>query len=403
MNETSICVSNPGESYVTPPALPPLAPSTATSPAPVPTNAKEESNRKCGSWYNVEAGDYCNLVTMRYGLSLEDFVFLNPSINTNCTNLLLDISYCVEPVGDSLPFTKVTFAPASTTWTPQVTRVPLAPETRDDCYRYFDGAQMQMSVSGTFFRHQCDLAASVFDVTFEEILLWNPVLGTDVNATSCSFTRGVRYCGRFYVDQPPLPEGYDVNCTNFADVPESFTCSDVLDFFELSLAQFYTMNPAVGSDCSNLWTQQAYCISSPNAPAPAPSPITSVASSAVPGSTSKLGPTAPTHTGQPANCIKWHTVGEGDSCSSVADKYFITLAQFYSWNLAVSTDCQTNFWRDQAYCVGTSDSITISRSAQPTPTPTSGFVVPTPNQPNNVVSNCNKVAQALEGDYCYVG
>lgn len=27
---------------------------------------------------------------------------------------------------------------------------------------------------------------------------------------------------------------------------------------------------------------------------------------------------------------------------------------------------------------------------------------PTPNQPNNALSNCNKAAQASEGDYCYV-
>ncbi|KAF2126083.1 carbohydrate-binding module family 50 protein [Dothidotthia symphoricarpi CBS 119687] len=426
MNETSICVSNPGEAYVTPPASPPLAPSTATSAAPVPTNAKDESNRNCGSWYNVEEGDYCNLVTMRYGLSLEDFVFLNPSLNSNCTNLLLDISYCVAPVGDindysgrpgyhtpgatGLPFTKVTFAPASTTWTPQITRVPFASGTRDDCYRYFDGSRMQTDISGTNFRHQCDLAASVYDVSLEEILLWNPDLGTDVNTTSCSFKEGVRYCGRFYVDQPPTPvegpefsfplrEGYDVNCTDFADVPKDFTCSDVLDVFELTIAQFYRMNPAVGPDCSNLWTEQAYCMASPNTPAPSPS--TSILSVA-PSSTSMLGPSAPTHTGQPANCVKWHTVVDGDNCASVADEYFITLEQFFAWNPAVSSDCTTNFWKDQAYCVGTSDSISISRSAQPTPTPTSGLVVPTPNQPNNVVSDCNKVAQALEGDYCYL-
>lgn len=86
---------------MTPPALSPLAPSTATSAAPVPTNAKDELNRRCGSWYNVEASDYCNLVTMRYGIFLEDFVFLNLSINENCTNLLLGISYCVALVGDS--------------------------------------------------------------------------------------------------------------------------------------------------------------------------------------------------------------------------------------------------------------------------------------------------------------
>lgn len=101
MNETSICVSNPGEAYVTPPAMPPLAPSTATSAAPVPTNAKDESNRNCGEWYNVVEGDYCNLVTIKYGISLSDFIFLNPSINSNCTNLLFGINYCVQPVGDS--------------------------------------------------------------------------------------------------------------------------------------------------------------------------------------------------------------------------------------------------------------------------------------------------------------
>ncbi|KAF2856399.1 carbohydrate-binding module family 50 protein [Plenodomus tracheiphilus IPT5] len=337
MNEASICVSSPGEAYVTPPALPPLAPSTATSAAPVPTDAKDESNRKCGSWYNVEAGDYCNSVTMRYGVSLEDFVFLNPSINSNCTNLLLGISYCVEPVGDintysgrpgfhtagptGLPFTKVTFAAASTTWTPQVTR-------------------MQTDVSGTFFRHQCDLATSVYDVTLKELLLWNPDLGTDISITSCSFTPGLRYCGRFYVDQPPPPiegpqfdfplrEGDDVNCTKFGDVPEHFPCTDTLNFFQLSLAQFYKMNPAIGPDCSNLWTNQAYCIASPNAPAPSPS--------------SSI-----------ANCKKVAQALEGDYCYLFAERNGITTTQLYAWNRVLENGdaCGSSFWKDYWYCVG---------------------------------------------------
>ena len=79
------------------------------------------------------------------------------------------------------------------------------------------------------------------------------------------------------------------------------------------------------------------------------------------------------------------------------------MSQFFAWNPAVSTDCKTNFWKNQAYCVGTSGSISVSRSAPPTPTPTSGLIIPSPNQPNNAVSNCNKVAQALSGDYCAVG
>lgn len=196
-----------------------------------------------------------------------------------------------------------------------------------------------------------------------------------------------------------LQEGYDVNCTGFGDVPADFTCSDVLVTYNLTIAQFFKMNPAVGSDCASLWTEQAYCIASPNAPPPAPSGSpTSVA----PSSTAAPGSSAPTHSGQPANCVRWHTVVAGDNCASVADKYFITVAQFYAWNPAVSEDCATNFWLGQAYCVGTSDSISVSRSTPPAPTPTSSLVIPTPNQPNNAVSNCNKFAQALEGDYCLV-
>jgi hypothetical protein len=143
----------------------------------------------------------------------------------------------------------------------------------------------------------------------------------------------------------------------------------------------------------------AYCIKSPNALAP----ITSGSPTSVtPSSTAATGPSAPTHSGQPSNCIRWHTIVDGDNCPNLADKYFITLAQFYAWNPAVSKDCRDNFWLGSAYCVGTSDSISVSRSAAaPLPTP-SAFVIPTPNQPNNAVGNCNKVAQAQEGDYCSV-
>jgi hypothetical protein len=68
----------------------------------------------------------------------------------------------------------------------------------------------------------------------------------------------------------------------------------------------------------------------------------------------------------------------------------------------MSTDCKTNFWKDQAYSVGTADSISVTRSTQLILTPASGLFIPSPNQANDAVNNCNKVAQALEDDYCYV-
>ena len=41
------------------------------------------------------------MIIIKYGISLEDFLFLNKAVNVNCTNLLADESYCVQPVGDS--------------------------------------------------------------------------------------------------------------------------------------------------------------------------------------------------------------------------------------------------------------------------------------------------------------
>jgi hypothetical protein len=87
---SSICVSSPGPQYQ-PPSSVSLAPITATAAAPVPSNARDMSNRECGLWYQVGTGDYCNLLVLRFGISLPDFIFLNPTINSNCTNLLLGI------------------------------------------------------------------------------------------------------------------------------------------------------------------------------------------------------------------------------------------------------------------------------------------------------------------------
>lgn len=46
--------------------------------------------------------------------------------------------------------------------------------------------------------------------------------------------------------------GASPNCTLYADVIDGWTCESVLDTYDLTIAQFYAYNPAVGSDCSTL-------------------------------------------------------------------------------------------------------------------------------------------------------
>ncbi len=106
MNGTQLCLSNPGIPYVTPSVPLFLAPSTASTAAPLPTDAAVGSNENCGKWYEAVSGDYCNLISIKFGIPLQDFVFLNPAINENCTNLYAEDSYCVQAVGDSKSIVK---------------------------------------------------------------------------------------------------------------------------------------------------------------------------------------------------------------------------------------------------------------------------------------------------------
>jgi hypothetical protein len=66
----------------------------------VPGDAANGTNDECARYYKAVSGDYCNLIIIKFGISLEDFRFLNSATNENCTNLYADESYCVQAVGD---------------------------------------------------------------------------------------------------------------------------------------------------------------------------------------------------------------------------------------------------------------------------------------------------------------
>ncbi|KAI9642412.1 hypothetical protein NHQ30_009217 [Ciborinia camelliae] len=413
-----LCVSPPGDIYVDPTEVV-LAPTTAITPAPVPTDIAQGTIERCGKFYQVQPDEFCNLLIVKFSISLEDFFFLNPNLYHNCTNLFAFESYCIQAVGDintysgrpgwrptatsNLPFTSAIPEAPIVTAPPIVqlpTELPLAADTRTDCYRYFNGADFQDSaaIAGTSWLNQCQRVADLYGVSWTDFALWNTGLA-NITTSACAFDPNARYCGKQYVgEQPPesvgpgyefpIREGAIDTCTEFADVPGDWECTDILAIYELTIAQFYAYNPAVGSDCVGLWPEMAYCIRAPG--------YTSPSSSSVPTSTSSLGPAGPTHTGQPASCNKWHVVVDGDSCASVAAKYGISTAQLFSWNPAVSTDCVTNFWLGQAYCVGISGTTTTPTSA----TTTTATSVPSPTQEGNAVTNCNKYAQAKDGDSC---
>ncbi|EGD90567.1 hypothetical protein H112_02034 [Trichophyton rubrum D6] len=95
---------------------------------------------------------------------MDNFIFLNPALNSNCTNLYAEESYCVLPVGDINTYSgKPGYVSTPTGSEPTTTGIrfedrpdatekpyprpppgpPIAEGTRDDCNYYFDGAEFQ--------------------------------------------------------------------------------------------------------------------------------------------------------------------------------------------------------------------------------------------------------------------
>lgn len=216
------------------------------------------------------------------------------------------------------------------------TVLPLAKGTRDGCVHYFDGADYQFNVTGTMWDNNCQIAIDLYGVDAESFAVWNGGLGNV--STECSFEEGVRYCGSYYMQKPDPSD----------DGPTSTSSS----------------SPTNGTSTT----------------ATGPSP------------------TAPTVTGQPSSCNKWHTIVNGDNCETVAKKYGLTKEQFILLNPGVSSDCTKGFLLDYAYCVGVKGSSTKTEPTATSTTPTR----PSPTSPTvtGQPSNCSKWHTIVDGDNC---
>lgn len=76
-----ICLSPPGIEIgpTTPGSTPTAAPTDI--PAPVPTDIAQGTTEHCSRYYQVQPGEYCNMLLMRFYINSVDFMFLNQGVN----------------------------------------------------------------------------------------------------------------------------------------------------------------------------------------------------------------------------------------------------------------------------------------------------------------------------------
>ncbi|OBT78531.1 hypothetical protein VF21_01031 [Pseudogymnoascus sp. 05NY08] len=425
---TELCVGSPGKTYSTP-TVTLIQPTTATTPAPVPTDVADLTSTYCGKYYMAVTGDYCNLIVLRFSISMPDFVFLNPAINVNCTNLFADESYCVQPVGDintypgkagashpvtgvqtTIPFSALPdVTPTTTTGCSTSTPSPTATGTRRDCNDYFLGDYFPSVPVGTSYNSACEFAAAVYGVDLTAFQTWNTAI--DVSSASCAFQTGVRYCGKLYYgnaapaveedDVLPPRDGAVSDCTEFENFyDDASTCADFLNTWHLTIAQFFTYNPEVNADCSGLWPAYQYCARAPGYVDTFPSTTTGTGTSTT--TTTTTPPTGvvtptPIQDGVISTCNKFAKAASGEYCSLFAGNNGITTAQLYLWNTVLGSNgqnCDSSFWADEYYCVGVSGTSPPATTTSTTPVQT-----PSPVQ-DGMVANCNKFALAPAGSYC---
>ncbi|KAG6039143.1 hypothetical protein E4U41_003159 [Claviceps citrina] len=356
-----------------------------TTPAPVPTNAQGQSNKRCGQWYYVEAGDYCASISLKFGLTPSDFYFLNPQVDSSCSNLWAKTSYCVKPVGNIETYPGYTTTAAATTFTRPSTATSFVPSpvqtaalnprasgTISDCFVYenaFDAASRLQNPSAA---NSCSSWARFANVTVEQLLEWNPSL----SASGCALQAGKSYCVQKWQTPPnaALPYDYCVpaNRTRIpaSSVPPSgcrcytnfrvqdkanFNCSMVPDLFGITVAELTRLNPWIGSNCdTGIWSQltpdgyeQVCVLGAGSQPTGSPTATTNTVSTTTAGT----APPAPTQPGTSKNCKKWHTVVSGDGCWSIANAAAISLDDFYRMNTGVGSDCSA-LWLGYAVCIG---------------------------------------------------
>ncbi|KAL4977418.1 hypothetical protein BDW66DRAFT_158791 [Aspergillus desertorum] len=248
----------------------------------------------------------------------------------------------------------------------------------------------------------CAEIESYFGITMTDLKAWDPSLQRDYcvdfvglttpvdtvttkpsTTTTTTTTTKATYPGGI---PSPTQSGLTSTCNAYYLVQNGDTCYDIQDIYgDFTLSEFYSWNPSISSGCSGLEPGYYVCVGMAS---------TSTASSTA----SSTSPYSPQRTGTAANCTEYYFVRKGDSCSTILSEYDISIAEFYSWNPTVGSDCST---MEYGYyvCVGVSASTSISTVTSTAPTSTSSG--PSPTQ-SGITSSCVTYYGAEEGDSCWL-
>ena len=177
---------------------------------------------------------------------------------------------------------------------------------------------------------------------------WNPAVGPSCSSllldyyyciavpgtpTTRSTTSTTKTTSTLF-DHTPTQTGIISSCIKYYKTVSGDTCQVISDRFgTFGVASFISWNPAVESDCSQLYLSYYYCIAVPGTPTTRTSTSTTKTMSKTPTPTPK-GP-QPQQPGIVSNCNKYYLVKSGDSCYTIEQAQSVSAANFLKWNTGI--------------------------------------------------------------------
>ncbi|CAI7571824.1 unnamed protein product [Penicillium glandicola] len=292
----------------------------------------------CDYWANdVQSSDTCDSLVEFFGITQKQLVSWNPSLKPDYCVLVPGWSYCVSgPATTTASASSAAYSPAGTL-SYSGTAAPTQSGIAKSCTKY------HLVQNG-------DSCNSIQDkymtFTLSQFYSWNPAISNgckglkngDFVCVAAKSSPSASTSSAF-----PTQTGVVGNCNKWHFVSGSDDCDSIRSEYSLTAAQFYHLNPATGSKCSNLWRKTNVCVGAPAETTPSAIATASASSTSLSA--------FPTQTGVASDCNKWHFVTGSDDCDSIRNEYNLTATEFYKLNPATGSKC-TNLWRKTNVCVG---------------------------------------------------
>jgi LysM repeat protein len=301
-----------------------------------------------GKTYTAKAGDSCDSIALSQGVSAATMYYINSNI-FDCTKIAAGTKLCL---------------PLSCTKIYQV-------QKGDTC--------LDIAFNSGIMSDQL--------LSYNSQINWNCTNLHDADpywgSTLCASTPGGIYAGQPInnntasadpqrVDPPsgtPVANGTTLECSHWFTYDGTLSCTQICLANNVAINLLTEINPSLSkTTCDkDLLVGNAYCVEplagwdQPKATGTVVPGMTATSTATGTKSATKTASATQSSTGekvpsplQPGivdGCNEWHYVGNGDGCYSIAEKYHIKLADFYTWNSKVGNDC-SGLWLHYYVCVG---------------------------------------------------